>query len=337
MSIVMSRTPLRVSFFGGGSDYPDWFRHEGGAVLSTTIDKYIYLSCRYLPPFLGIRHRIVWRHVELVDSISEILHPAVREGLRYLGFDDSKGVELHYQGDLPARSGTGSSSSFVVGLLKSLTWLRGNDIDKHKLAEMAIELEQDRMKETVGCQDQIAAAYGGLNAIRFNRTGGFEVQPVNLDEKREAELTSRLMLFFPGRGRLASEVAASVTGNFAARAANVRRMAAMVDEGLKVLRTGSLDDIGHMLHEAWQLKRGLSDRVSTEDIDGLYARARKAGAVGGKLLGAGGAGFMLFYVPPARQAEVRATLNECTHVPFGLDREGCRIIYSADRGQGAAG
>jgi D-glycero-alpha-D-manno-heptose-7-phosphate kinase len=176
-----------------------------------------------------------------------------------------------------------------------------------------------------------------LNAIRFNRTGGFEVQPVNLDEKREAELTSRLMLFFPGRGRLASEVAASVTGNFAARAANVRRMAAMVDEGLKVLRTGSLDDIGHMLHEAWQLKRGLSDRVSTEDIDGLYARARKAGAVGGKLLGAGGAGFMLFYVPPARQAEVRATLNECTHVPFGLDREGCRIIYSADRGQGAAG
>lgn len=337
MSIVMSRTPLRVSLFGGGSDYPEWFRREGGAVLSTTIDKYLYISCRYLPPFLGIRHRIVWRHVELVDTISEILHPAVREGLRYLGFDDAKGIELHYQGDLPARSGMGSSSSFVVGLLLTLSRLKGNHLDKHRLAEMAIDLEQNRMKETVGSQDQVAAAYGGLNVIRFRQDGAFEVQAIGLKPEREADLVSRLMLFFPGKSRIASEVATDVTGNLVARAANIRRMTAMVEQGAKVLRDGSLDDVGGMLDEAWRLKRGLSERVSSEDVDNLYARARRAGATGGKLLGAGGAGFMLFYVPVERQDEVRRALNECTHVPFALDRDGCRIIYSADNMAAAKG
>src|SRR5262245_52642143 len=180
MSIVMCRAPFRISFFGGGSDYPAWFEHEPGAVLSTTIDKYIYITCRYLPPFLGTKHRVVWRHVEQVDSIAEILHPAVREGLRYLEFDDRLGVELHYQGDLPSRSGMGSSSTFVVALLQALTALRGLEADRQRLVEMAIEVEQDRLHETVGCQDQVAAAFGGLNIIKFQKDGCFSVDPIGL-------------------------------------------------------------------------------------------------------------------------------------------------------------
>ena len=164
MGMIISKTPYRISFFGGGTDYPEWYRKEGGAVLSTTIDKYCYLSCRYLPPFFNIKHRVVWSHIETVSSISEILHPAVREGLRFLGFDDSVGLEIHHQGDLPARSGIGSSSSFTVGLIKALTALRGQMISKYDLARSAIELKQNVLKENVGSQDQVAAAYGGFDS-----------------------------------------------------------------------------------------------------------------------------------------------------------------------------
>jgi D-glycero-alpha-D-manno-heptose-7-phosphate kinase len=333
MSLVISRAPFRVSFFGGGSDYPEWFSREPGAVLSTTIDKYIYISCRYLPPFLGIRHRIVWRHVELIDTIAEILHPAVREGLRFLNFDDSRGIELHYQGDLPARSGMGSSSSFVVSLIQTLMCLRGKKIGKQELAAMAIELEQKRMGDTVGSQDQVAAAFGGLNVIRFNPDGGFNVTPLELAAAREKELQSRLMLFYPGRSRIASEVADSVIENLASRAQNIRRMVSMVDEGAKILRGGDLDDFGRLLHEAWELKRGLSTQVSCQQIDDIYSRACRAGALGGKLLGAGGTGFVLLYAPPDRHDAIRAALPECLNVPFALDHEGACIIYQADGAQ----
>jgi D-glycero-alpha-D-manno-heptose-7-phosphate kinase len=333
MSIVITRAPFRVSFFGGGSDYPTWFRREPGAVLSTTIDKYVYISCRYLPPFLGIRHRVVWRHVELIDTIAEILHPAIREGLRYLDFDDSRGIELHYQGDLPARSGVGSSSSFAVGLIQALMCLRGREVDKHKLAEMAIELEQVRMKDTVGSQDQVAAAYGGINVIKFHCDGSFEVNPLALSETRERELLQRLMLFFPGRSRLSSQIAISVTQNLVARADSVRRMVGMVDEGARILLAGNLDDFGRLLHEAWLLKRGLSEQVSSLQIDDLYARARAAGATGGKLLGAGSTGFLLLYAPPERHEAISAALPGCIEVPFALDRQGSCIIYQADGAQ----
>jgi D-glycero-alpha-D-manno-heptose-7-phosphate kinase len=330
MSIVIARAPFRVSFFGGGSDYPAWFCREPGAVLSTAIDKYAYISCRYLPPFLGIRHRVVWRHVELIDSIAEILHPAIREGLRYLGFDDTRGIELHYQGDLPARSGVGSSSSFAVGLIQALMCLRGREVDKHKLAEMAIELEQVRMKDTVGCQDQVAAAYGGINIIKFNCGGTFDVNPLGLPKSRERELLQRLMLFFPGRSRLSSQVADSITRNLSARSDNIRRMVAMVDEGARILLGGHLDDFGRLLHEAWDLKRGLSEQVSSPHIDSLYARAREAGAIGGKLLGAGSTGFVLLYAPPERHEAISAALQGCIEVPFALDHQGSRIIYKSD-------
>jgi len=333
MSIVMSRAPFRVSFFGGGSDYPAWFKREPGAVLSTAIDKYVYISCRYLPPFLGIRHRVVWRHVELIDTIAEILHPAIREGLFYLGFDDARGIELHYQGDLPARSGVGSSSSFAVGLIQALMCLRGKELGKQRLAEMAIELEQVRMKDVVGSQDQIAAAFGGINIIRFRCDGSFDVQPLGLSEARSAQLLQRLMLFFPGRSRIASHIANSVTQNLEAHSDSIRRMVAMVDEGAEVLRRGNLDDFGYLLDEAWQLKRGLSEQVSSPHIDALYARALDAGAIGGKLLGAGNTGFVLLYVPPERREDVAEALPGCIEVPFGLDQHGSCIIYRPENAE----
>ena len=331
MSLIMCRAPFRVSFFGGGSDYPEWFKEEPGAVLSTSIDKYIYINCRYLPPFLGTKHRVVWRHVEQVDSIAEILHPAVREGLRYLRFDDSLGIELHYQGDLPSRSGMGSSSTFVVALLRALTCLRGIEADHQKLAEMAIELEQGWMKEVVGCQDQVAAAFGGLNIINFRQNGRFDVNPIRVSTQREGEFVAHLMLFFPGRSRFSSDAAISVTQSLSRRSNSVRRMVAMVEEGTEILRHGDLNDFGHLLHEAWELKRGLSDKISSHEIDDLYERARQEGAIGGKLLGAGSTGFILLFVPRECQPAVLAALTpQCINVPFALDHEGASVIYQAN-------
>jgi D-glycero-alpha-D-manno-heptose-7-phosphate kinase len=335
--MVVCRAPFRVSFFGGGSDYPAWFHEEPGAVLSTAIDKYIYITCRYLPPFLGTKHRVVWRHVEQVDSIAEILHPAVREGLRFLEFDDRLGIELHYQGDLPSRTGMGSSSTFAVTMLLALVTLRGIDADHRKLAQMAIELEQVRMREVVGSQDQVAAAFGGLNIINFHRDGSFDVNPLGLSAEREDAFVSRLMLFFPGKSRFAADVAGTLTPILRQRSNSLRRMVAMVTEGAEILRAGDLDDFGNLLHETWELKRGLNELVSSPEIDELYERARGAGALGGKLLGAGGTGFLLFYVPPELQPMVKAALTpHCIHVPFALDHEGARIIYRADGVQALA-
>lgn len=329
MSFIVCRAPYRVSFFGGGSDYPAWIEHGPGAVLSTAIDKYIYITCRYLPPFLGTKHRIVWRHVEQVDSIAEILHPAVREGLRFLKYDDSLGIELHYQGDLPSQSGMGSSSSFAVALMQALTCLRGSANDPRALAELAIELEQKQMSETVGSQDQVAAAFGGLNVIKFAKSG-FDVHPILLSASRQHDFFSRLMLFFPGRKRLSSGIAEKVVKNLRDRSNSIRRMVAMVDEGTEILRHGDLDDFGLLLHEAWELKRGLSKAISSVEIDAFYQLGRAAGAIGGKLLGAGGAGFFLLYVPVEKQEAVRNVLTpQCVHVPFSMDDEGATVIYRA--------
>lgn len=215
--MIITRTPYRLSFFGGGTDYPAWSKVEGGAVLSTTIDKYCYVSVRHLPPFFANRHRVVWSHIETVSTISEILHPAVREGLQALGFDDAKGLEIHHQGDLPARAGMGSSSAFAVAMVQALTALRGQMLDKHDLAKTAIRLEQEILRENVGSQDQIAVAYGGLNVIRFHRDGDFSVDPITVAPSRIDELKSRLMLFYTGTSRLSSEIAAEVIANLTSR------------------------------------------------------------------------------------------------------------------------
>ncbi len=325
MSFVISRTPYRISFFGGGTDYAEWYRSETGACLSTTIDKYCYISCRYLPPFFDIRHRIVWSHIEGVKSIAEILHPAVREGLKMLGFSDHdpNGVEVHHQGDLPARAGMGSSSTFAVGMLHALRALRGETPDRHDLAHQAIALERERLKDSVGVQDQMAAAHGGLNYIHIATDGTISVTPVNAPPERLSELDDRLMLFYLGTSRFASAVAREVVENIPSRRRQLRKIREFAEQARGILEGDApLDDFGRLLHETWMMKRQIADSVSTGEVDATYTLARQVGALGGKLLGAGNTGFMLFYVPKGRQDEVRRALGNLLHVPFRFETGG---------------
>ena len=326
--MIITKTPYRISFFGGGTDYPDWYKKEGGQVLSTTIDKYCYISCRTLPPFFNLKHRIVWSHIETVSSIAEILHPAVREGLRVLGFDDSVGLEIHYQGDLPARAGMGSSSSFVVGLIKALYALRGQLIRKHDLALKAIGLEQDILKEHVGSQDQVAAAYGGFNTILFSKNGEIRVEPITISISKQEELETHLILIYTGTSRLASEVAGKLINNMKNQKNNLRKMCAMVDQALTILSGNhSIEAFGQLLHESWLLKRELTPEISNSTIDAIYQTALDHGAIGGKLLGAGSSGFMVLFVPPQKQQAVIKALSGYLHVPFQFEHEGSTLIY----------
>ena len=301
-------------------------------MLSTTIDKYCYISARLLPPFFSERHRIVWSHIETVASISEILHPAVREGLRFLGFTNAEGVEIHHQGDLPARSGIGSSSTFTVGLIRALTGLRGENLSKHQLALLALELEQNILNENVGSQDQIAAAYGGLNIVQFSTDGLFQVEPVALKRERIADLENHLCLLYTGSSRMGGEIAASVIAGIRDKTDELRRMRRLVDQAHGVLTGGdSLTAFGELLHETWLLKRSLADLVSNSEVDEIYQTARDNGALGGKLLGAGAKGFMLFFVPPEKQVALRKALNRFVFVPFGFEWEGSTTIYRGAR------
>ena len=330
--MIITRTPFRISFFGGGTDYPGWFRRHGGAVLSTTIDKYCYISCRFLPPFFEHRHRIVYSKIENVRDIREIEHPAVRAVLDWMRWE--RGLEVHHDGDLPARSGLGSSSSFTVGLIHALNALLGRYVSKDELANQAIHVEQEVIGESVGSQDQVAAAFGGFNHVRFRHDGGFEVAPIILPRERQAELHRHLMLCFTGLSRYASEVAKSTIANLAAREAELQRMGQMVDEAIRVLATPSapIAEFGRLLDEAWRHKRRLSDRVTTDEIDQLYETARSAGALGGKLMGAGGGGFMLLFVPPEAQAKVRARLAKLVHVPFEFESGGSKVVLYQPNG-----
>ena len=331
--MIISRTPYRISFFGGGTDYPAWYMEQGGAVLSTTIDKYCYISCRYLPPFFNIRHRIIWSYIEGVQTISEILHPAVREGLRYLGFDDTTGVEICHQGDLPARSGIGSSSSFSVGLIRALTALKGQMIGKHDLALKAIELEQKILKESVGSQDQVAAAYGGFNLIRFASNGLIQVEPVTIRAERIRELEQRLILVYTGSARMGGEIASQVITQIPNKTAHLNRIGGMVGEAIAILAgSGPLDDFGRLLDEFWTLKRDLAPNVTNAEVDELYQTGKQHRALGGKLLGAGGKGFMLLFVPPERHGEVKSALHRQLCVPFRFEWEGSTSIYYAPSG-----
>ncbi|MEI6073129.1 MAG: kinase [Verrucomicrobiae bacterium] len=322
--MIISRTPFRISFFGGGSDYPAWSREHGGAVLATAIDKYCYLTCRYLPPFFEHRFRILYSKIEAVHRVDEIEHPAVRGALQELKF--TRGVEIHHDGDLPARSGMGSSSSFAVGILLALHALEGRMRSKEQLAREAIRLEQEVLRETVGSQDQVAAAFGGFNTIRFLPDGSFSVQPVLIPAVRMADLKRHLMLFFTGISRTSSDVASTFAGSLNDRAASISRFVEMVDEGLDILSCGRIEDFGHLLDEAWQIKRSLSHAVSTTAVDEAYALARGAGALGGKLLGAGGGGFLLVFTPPERRRHVEKALSHFLHVPFDFEPFGSQIV-----------
>jgi D-glycero-alpha-D-manno-heptose-7-phosphate kinase len=325
--MIICRTPFRISFFGGGTDYPGWYRRHGGAVLAATIDKFCYLTCRYLPPFFEHRFRIVYRNIETCETVQEIEHPSVREVLRYLNVD--RGIELHHDGDLPARSGMGSSSAFTVSLLHAVRALRGETATKNQLAKQSIHIEQEVLKETVGSQDQVMAAYGGMRHVKFHRDGEIEIAPVLLAADRMAELKAHLMLIYTGIARTASDVAKSYAGDMEARGRQLRIMKELVDEGIDVLASGTdIRAFGDLLHEAWRAKRSLSAAVSTPEIDRLYARARSAGALGGKLTGAGGGGFLLLFVPPTKQFTVLAALECRIHVPFEFVSGGSQIIFS---------
>ncbi len=324
--MIISRTPFRVSFFGGGTDYPVWYRENGGAILGTTIDKYCYISLRYLPPFFEHKYRIVYSQAELVRSIDEIHHPAVRETLRYMGVTD--GMEIHHDGDLPARTGLGSSSSFTVGLVHALHALQGTMSSKMQLAKEAIHIEQDILKENVGCQDQLLAAFGGLNRIDFSGEHNFEIKRVVSKSSRLESLQNHLMLAFTGLSRIASGVAAEQIKQTPNKKRELTEMHQMVDEAINILNgDGDLVDFGKLLHHTWQLKRSLTDKISSPYTDFLYEKALQAGATGGKLLGAGGGGFMLFFVKPELQSKVREALSDLLCVPMRFEGTGSQIIF----------
>ena len=325
--MIVSRTPFRLSFFGGGTDYPAWFRHHGGTVLSTTINKYCYLTVRYLPPFFDHRFRVVYSKIETCVSIEEIIHPAVRETLRFL--DMSRGVEVHHDGDLPAGSGMGSSSAFTVGLLHALYALQGKMPGKRQLAAQSIHIAQELIHEAVGSQDQISAAYGGFNQISFLADNSFTVSPITVARHRLAELNASLMLFYTGIRRMSSDVASTYVNGLDEKKRQLRIARDLVDEGVSILASDrDLVEFGELLHEAWEAKRSLSTIVSNPDIDDMYSAARRAGAVGGKLTGAGGGGFLLLYVPTDRQAAVIEALSRFIHVPFRFDFSGSQIIFA---------
>lgn len=327
--MIISRTPFRISFFGGGTDYPVWYEKNGGSVLSATIDKYCYITLRALPPFFEHRHRIVYSQIEVVKEIEQISHPSVREILRYLKIQD--GMEIHHDGDLPARTGLGSSSSFTVGLLHALYALNAKMPDKAKLAKEAIHIERIVLNECVGSQDQVAVAYGGLNKIIFFKNGLFDVQPIILSEKRSNELQDHLMLFFTGFSRSASEIASEQIKQTQNREKQLILMHKLVDEAIDVLYSESdISAFGELLHQTWELKRSLTDKISNSTIDEIYSNARQAGALGGKLLGAGGGGFMLFFVRPEDHHKVREKLNNFLEVKFRLEYSGSQIIFYRD-------
>ena len=329
--MIISRTPFRVSLFGGGTDYPAWFRKHGGAVLGLAINKFCYISIRRLPPFFEHRSRIVYSQIELVNSVAEIRHPAVRAILSDLAVND--GLEIHHDADLPARSGLGSSSSFTVGLLHALYALDNKMISKRDLAVEAIRIEQDVLKEPVGSQDQVWAAYGGLNRIDFLPCGTFTVSPIMVSPQRRREFNHSLMLFFTGFSRFASDFAEDQIKNLGKNESQLMALRGMVDTAVEILINEKipLRELGTLLHESWQLKRGLADSVSNRQIDEIYESARDAGALGGKLLGAGGSGFMVFYVEPAVQKQVRERLKNLIHVSIGIDSDGSKIVlYEPD-------
>ncbi|MGJ7914832.1 kinase [Massilia sp. LXY-6] len=330
--MIITRTPFRMSFFGGGTDYPAWYAEHGGAVLATSINKYCYITCRHLPPFFEHKHRIVHSLIENVQTIDQIKHPAVRAILGWAGCE--RGLEIHHDGDLPARSGLGSSSSFTVGLLHALAALEGRHASKEYLASNAIHVEQNVIGENVGSQDQVSAAYGGFNLVEFHRNGSFSASPVILRQERLAEFESHLMLCFTGFSRIASEVAKSQIANLRERQAQLHRMREMVDEAIAILQSANapIEELGKLLHESWLCKRSLSDKVSTSDIDYLYQEAIKAGAIGGKIMGAGGGGFLMLFVKPELQDNVRERLKHLIHVPFKFEDGGSRVVMYQPNG-----
>jgi D-glycero-alpha-D-manno-heptose-7-phosphate kinase len=325
--MIISRTPFRVSFFGGGTDYPVWYNENGGSVISVTINKFCFITARVLPPFFDYKHRIRYYEREEVCEVDEIKHPSVRECIRLTEID--QGIEIVQHADLPALSGLGSSSTFTVGLLNALYALKGNMPTKKELANNAIYVEQELVKESVGSQDQAAAAFGGLNRIDFGGRENVTIQPLILSNEKLDNLQNRLLLFFTKFARCASEIASSQIEATPSKTNELNAMMDLVIEAYEILRSenGSLDDFGKLLNEQWKLKRCMTNKITNGNLDKIYNAGIEAGALGGKLLGAGGGGFMLFYVQPEKQATVKDKLRHLLHVPFRFDFTGSQIVY----------
>jgi len=328
--MVITSTPLRISFFGGGTDYPVWYRQYGGSVLATTINKCCYITCRRLPPFFEYHSRVSYSKVENVRRNDAIEHPSVRGCLQFLGVDE--GLEIHHVADLPARTGLGTSSAFTVGLLLGLYALQDRMRDKQGLAADAIQVEQELLQEAVGAQDQVSAAYGGFNRINFQTDGSIEVKRILTAPSRLAELEEHLALYFTGFARTASEIAQEQVRMTPQRTFELNNMLQLVNEAESIVTSpGPLDEFGRLLHESWQIKRSLTQRITNSNIDAIYEAGLSAGALGGKLLGAGGGGFMLFFVPPDRRQELRERLKKLLCVPFSFSSRGSSVvIYEPD-------
>ena len=324
--MIISKTPYRISFFGGGSDYPEWYLRNGGEILSSTIDKYIYISCRYLPPFFNHKHRIVWSKLEMVKKTNEIKHNAVRELLNYMKIKN--GMEIHYDGDLPARSGMGSSSCFVVGLINTINSLMKIKFTKKELAKKSIYFEQKILKETVGSQDQIAVTYGGFNKIKFLPGGEFHVNPIKLNKKSILKLNNNLILMYTGIKRTAHQIARTYVKKLNNKKKDaIVQILEIAKEAENSLKQKNFDDFGRLLHESWLAKKSLSGKISTSSIDDIYDIAIQKGALGGKLLGAGGGGFFLFYVPREKQKKFVQYFKKFVHIPFNFENLGSKIIF----------
>ena len=322
--MIITQTPFRMSFFGGGTDFPDFYREHGGAVISTTFDKYCYVNVRHLPRFFDYSTELSYARTERVKRVEDIEHPAIREAMKHL---DMHEIRLTYEADLPARSGLGTSSSFAVGMLNAFYALKGKYADKRKLADDAIFLERVLCNGSGGVQDQIAASFGGMNRINFNAEGYTE-NPVIISPERKKLLDRNLMLFFTGFSRLSSDIQVAAEKNLKSKQNQLLEMLSLVDDAEKILTSKTdLEEFGRLLDYTWQLKRGITDKVSTDSIDAVYSRALQAGATGGKLLGAGGGGFLLFYVDPDKQENVRKALENLLYVPFEFENGGTRVIH----------
>lgn len=325
--MIITRTPHRISFFGGGTDYPSWYLKHDGKVLGTAIDKYCYLIVRELPPFFVHKHRIVYSQMENPKTLDEIKHPSVRETLKYLGFE--KGISIHHDGDIPARSGMGSSSAFTVGLLKAMYALQGKVISKNDLFITAIHIEQNLIKENVGSQDQVFSACGGFNKIDFLRNGEIIVTPIIMTKENMSIFEKKFMLFYTGMARNASDIAKEQIENTDKNEKQLHKMNKLVDEAYCIITSDKPDFtlFGKLLNETWKLKQSLSSKISNTFINEIYEIAMKNGAVGGKLSGAGGGGFMFFYVEPENQPKVKEALKNLLYVPFEFDFSGSEIIF----------
>ena len=322
--MIITQTPFRMSFFGGGTDFPDFYREHGGAVISTTFDKYCYVNVRHLPRFFDYSTELSYSKTERVTSVDQIQHPAIREAMKML---DMHEIRLTYEADLPARSGLGTSSSFAVGMLNAFYALKGKYADKRKLADEAIYLERVLCNESGGVQDQIAASFGGMNRINFN-ADGYEVMPVIISPERKEALNNKLMLFFTGFSRFSSDIQVKTQQALSDKTAQLLEMLKLVDEAEAVLTSKTdLNEFGRLLDYTWKLKRGITTQISTDSIDGLYGKAMEAGALGGKLLGAGGGGFLLFYVEEDKQERVKKALSNLLYVPFKFENGGTRVIH----------